>query len=89
VYHVLNRANARMTIFKKPEDYEAFLRVLEAAVERTQTRLLAYCVMPNHWHLVVWPAEEKRCQKRKGVRNEWHCRLRRQDLRQGIDGHLA
>jgi putative transposase len=58
VYHVLNRANARMTIFKKPEDYEAFLRVLEAAVERTQTRLLAYCVMPNHWHLVVWPEHD-------------------------------
>jgi len=39
-------------------DYEAFERVLEEAVERTQTRLLAYCVMPNHWHLVVWPRED-------------------------------
>ena len=54
VYHVLNRANARMTIFDKPEDYDAFERVLEEAVDRTETRLLAYCAMPNHWHLVVW-----------------------------------
>lgn len=55
VYHVLNRANARLTICEGPADYEAFEKVLLEAVERTKTRLLAYCVMPNHWHLVVWP----------------------------------
>ena len=49
-YHVLNRANARMTIFEKEAHYAAFEEVLEESVERTQTRLLAYCVMPNHWH---------------------------------------
>ncbi len=43
VYHVLNRANARMAIFEDPEDYEAFEGILEDAVDRTQTRLLAYC----------------------------------------------
>jgi putative transposase len=44
IYHVLNRANAGMTILQQPEDYVAFERVLEEAVERTKTRLLAYCV---------------------------------------------
>ena len=58
MYHVLNRANARMTIFHKPDDYAAFERVLAEAVERTKTRLLAYCLMPNHWHLVVWPEKD-------------------------------
>ncbi|HEY2413014.1 MAG TPA: transposase [Pirellulaceae bacterium] len=58
VYHVVNRANARLTIFDGPADYEAFEKVLLQAVERTKTRLLAYCVMPNHWHLVVWPRED-------------------------------
>src|SRR5579871_4396877 len=58
VYHVLNRANARMRIFDDEEDYVAFEQVLEEAVERTGTRLLAYCVMPNHWHLVVWPRKD-------------------------------
>ena len=58
VYHVLNRANARMPIFEKDADYEAFENVLIEAVARTQTRLLAYCVMRNHWHLVVWPRED-------------------------------
>lgn len=55
VYHVLNRANARMTIFGDETDYQAFEKVLIEAVERTDTRLLAYCLMPNHWHLLVWP----------------------------------
>ena len=55
VYHVLNRANARLTIFEEQGDYEAFETVLTEAVQRTQTRLLAYCLMPNHWHLLVWP----------------------------------
>ena len=58
IYHVLNRANARMTIFEDDEDYEAFERALEEAVERTRTRLLAYCVMPDHWHLIVWPRQD-------------------------------
>jgi len=55
VYHVLNRANAGMPIFHKTDDYQAFERILEQAVERVKMRLLSYCVMPNHWHLVVWP----------------------------------
>jgi putative transposase len=58
VYHVLNRANARLTIFEKDGDYEAFEKVLLQAVERTRMRLLAYCVMPNHWHLLVWPRRD-------------------------------
>jgi putative transposase len=58
VYHVVNRANARQTIFEDDEDYEAFESVLSEAVERSQTRLLAYCVLPNHWHLVVWPRKD-------------------------------
>ncbi len=58
VYHVLNRANARMTIFDDDADYAAFEDILEEAVERTGMRLLSYCVMPNHWHLVVWPRKK-------------------------------
>ena len=58
VYHVLNRANARIRIFGKPGDYNAFERILVEAVQRTEMRLLSYCVMPNHWHLVVWPRHD-------------------------------
>ena len=58
VYHVLNRANARMTLFEDDGDYTAFERVLAQACTRESMRLLAYCVMPNHWHLVVWPRHD-------------------------------
>ena len=58
VYHVLNRAVARLPLFQKDGDYEAFERVLLQAMEVHPTRLLAYCLMPNHWHLVVWPQHD-------------------------------
>jgi putative transposase len=57
-YHVLNRANGRLTLFGKDGDYVAFLRVLAAAVSRVERRLLAYGVLPNHWHLVLWPKND-------------------------------
>ena len=44
-YHVLNRSNARATLFKKRADYEAFERVLEQAFERVPLRILSYCVI--------------------------------------------
>jgi putative transposase len=56
VNHVLNRANGPLPIFQKNGDYDAFERVLEEALEHVPgMRLLVYCLMSNHWHLVVWP----------------------------------
>jgi putative transposase len=55
IYHALNRANASLTIFDEPDDYEAFLRVLYEAVARYPVQLLAYCLMPDHFHLIVRP----------------------------------
>jgi putative transposase len=59
VYHVFNRANARQTIFESDEDYAGFERVLAQAVVRSDMRLLAYYLMPNHFHLLVWPREDR------------------------------
>ncbi len=55
VYHALNRAVARLPLFQKDRDYDAFLRVLDEARRRHPIRVLGYCLMPNHWHLVLWP----------------------------------
>jgi putative transposase len=55
VYHVLNRGNCRMDIFTKPGDFAAFIKLLEEARRRTGMRILGYCLMNNHWHLVLWP----------------------------------
>jgi putative transposase len=48
-----------MKLFRKAADYAAFLRVLDEALERHPIRLLGYCIMPTHWHLVLWPATDK------------------------------
>jgi len=54
VYHVLNRRVMRLELFEKDRDYQAFERVLAASLDRPDAPgLLAYCLMPNHWHLVV------------------------------------
>jgi len=55
IYHCLNHANARLAIFTKEADFEAFERVLAEATARHDMRLLAYCVMRNHFQLVLWP----------------------------------
>lgn len=55
VYHVLNRGNARSTIFHKDADFTAFLRVLAEGLERYPVDLLCWCLMHNHWHLVLRP----------------------------------
>jgi putative transposase len=54
VYHALNRATTRQVFFRKPADYDAFLRVFDEPLERCPTRLLANCLMPTHWHFVLW-----------------------------------
>lgn len=54
VYHLLNRRVMRLALFAKDEDYAAFMRVLVEGLDRPDApKLLAYCVMPNHWHLVA------------------------------------
>jgi putative transposase len=57
-YHVLNRGNGRQEVFRKPADYRAFLKLLKQASDRLPMRLLAYCLLPNHFHLVLWPKDE-------------------------------
>jgi putative transposase len=54
-YHVLNRGNARAQVFHKPGDYASFVELIEAACRRRPMRVLGYCLMPNHFHLVLWP----------------------------------
>jgi putative transposase len=54
-YHLLDRANGRLRLFKKEADFAAFEQVLIEACARVPLRVLAYVLMGNHWHFVVWP----------------------------------
>lgn len=58
VYHCLNRANARLPIFETDRDYLLFESILAEGVERFGTRILSYCLMPNHWHLILYPKQD-------------------------------
>ena len=57
-YHVLNRGNGRAEVFHKDDDYAAFLALLPPACERLPMRILGWCLMPNHFHLVLWTHED-------------------------------
>jgi putative transposase len=58
VYHVLNRGVARLPLFEKEADYAAFLRVVGEALDVAAMRILAFVLMPNHWHFVLWPEHD-------------------------------
>jgi putative transposase len=55
IYHVTNRGNGRMRLFHKDGDFAAFERVLAEGLDRFRVDLLTYCLMGNHWHLVLSP----------------------------------
>ena len=55
VYHVINRANNRREIFQTDSDYKMFEELLEEIVVLRDMRIIAYCIMPNHWHLILHP----------------------------------
>ncbi len=58
-YHILNRANGRLRLFQKESDFAAFEQILSEAHSRVPLRILAYVLMRNHWHFVVWPRQNE------------------------------
>ena len=86
VYHVINRGNGRAEVFHKDEDYAAFVRIMGDACERLPLRILGYCLMPNHFHLVLWPRHD-------GDLSRWMqwlltCHVRRYHRHYGGSGHV-
>ncbi len=85
-YHVLNRGNGRQRIFSGDGDYAAFLDLLAAACERLPLRILGLCLMPNHFHLLLWPHAD-------GDLSRWMqwlltAHVRRYHGRRGTSGHV-
>jgi REP-associated tyrosine transposase len=58
IYHVCNRGAKKARIFESAADYLAFERLLITARTRFRVRILAYALMPNHWHLLLWPSDD-------------------------------
>jgi putative transposase len=59
VYHVLNRGNNRQPLFRKPADFEAFAKLLAEGRERANVELFAFCLMGNHWHVLLRPKGDR------------------------------
>lgn len=55
IYHIINRGNGRQQVFHTDGDYRAFVDLMTEAGERHPVKMLAWCLMPNHFHLLVSP----------------------------------
>ncbi len=53
IYHLMNRGDQRELIFRDDEDRQRFLSTLGQACQKTEWQVHAYCLMSNHFHLVV------------------------------------
>jgi len=47
-----------MRIFHRPGDYVAFLETMQHTLKVQPMRILGWCLMPNHWHMVLWPQND-------------------------------
>lgn len=56
-YHVVSRGNNRATVFHEPSDFHSFLDLIDRAQQQLPVDLLAACLMPNHFHVVLRPRE--------------------------------
>jgi putative transposase len=85
-HHVTQRGNRRQAVFFSDEDYVAYIQLLVTAKEQAEVEVWAYCLMPNHVHLVVTPKTEDGLRKFLG---EAHRRYtRRINFREGWRGYL-
>jgi putative transposase len=59
-FHLINRAAAKAPLFVKPREYREFLQILREGLRRHPVPVIAYCVLSNHWHLLIGPTGTKR-----------------------------
>jgi putative transposase len=58
LFHVMNRGVGKMILFEKSQDYQSFEAILEETLRVRPMRICAYCLMPNHWHFLLWPERD-------------------------------
>ena len=88
IYHVLNRGNARVDLFHKPADFDAFEAILAEGLERYRVELLAWCLMTNHWHLVLKPGTDDALGRFMGWVGVTHVRRHHSHYNTAGGGHL-
>ena len=85
-HHVTQRGNRRQQTFFNDEDYQAYLQLMSQWCAKYKVRIWAYCLMPNHVHLIAVPETKEGLNLAIG---EAHRRYtRRINFREGWRGHL-
>ena len=56
--HVLNRGVGKRTLVSKSADFDAFVSMLAETLRTRPLRVCGYCLMPNHWHMLLWPEHD-------------------------------
>jgi len=87
-YHVINRSNGRVRIFDTDAEYAHFESVLQEGKELIDMRIVAYCIMPNHWHLVLNPRKNTDMGDFMRWITTTHVRQRRVQTKSVGHGHL-
>ena len=85
-HHVTQRGNRRMQTFFTDEDYSTYIGYLAESVEQANTEVWAYCLMPNHVHLVLVPSNKDGL--RAAMADAHRRYTRRINFREGWRGHL-
>jgi putative transposase len=77
-FHAMNRCWPNELLFDTPDAYRAFIRLMAEVQTTTPIRILAYCLMPNHWHFILWPSLDGQLTKYIGALSQTHAkRLRK------------
>lgn len=85
VYHIMNRGNAHDLIFKRPDHYRLFLRCLSETIDMWETKLHAFTLLPNHYHLLL---ETPLGNISRAMRHLNHIYTQRYNKMVRRDGHL-
>ena len=86
IYHVLNRGNAGEKVFRKEQDFRAFTDLMRKAKHRYAVSMFAYCLMPNHFHMVLMPLRAEYLSKWMQWLMTSH--VRRYHSHYGTSGHV-
>jgi putative transposase len=86
IYHVLNRGNGRQEVFHKDGDFKAFIELLAKVQESYGVSILAYCLMTNHFHLLLQPSKAEDLSK--GIQWLMTSHVRRYHRHYGTSGHV-
>ncbi len=85
-HHVTQRGNQRQLVFFEPADYRAWLQIAAAVFPREGVEVWAYCLMPNHTHLIATPSDERGLARAMSVLNATYAR--RLHSKRKLSGHL-